>query len=68
MSTTHYTEAERALERANYIANADPWIGDRGQDVATKLLEAQVHATLALAEATAEAGNAHAKAIYDGRI
>lgn len=50
---THYEEAVRALERADYIANADNWQGDRAQDVALKLAEAQVHATLALADATA---------------
>ena len=50
---THYEQAVKALERADYIANADNWNGDRPYDVSNALAEAQVHATLALADATA---------------
>jgi hypothetical protein len=63
----HYRDAERALERADYIANADNWHGDRPLDVSNKLAEAQVHATLALRDATLDASHSIAKSNYDGR-
>lgn len=47
----HYAEAERALERADRIANADHWPAEgRGQDVANALGEANAHALLAIAD------------------
>jgi hypothetical protein len=44
--------AEYYLERADYIANADHWTGDRRANVAEAVAIAQVHATLAVADAT----------------
>jgi hypothetical protein len=44
-------EAHKALERAEVIGNHDNWHGDRGADVARQIAVAQVHATLAVAEA-----------------
>jgi hypothetical protein len=70
MSVDHYRAAESELERADQIANSDS--GAYGDDrqilVANYLARAQVHATLAHADAVTEASNVGAKAIYDGRI
>lgn len=43
----HYREAERLIEEANHVGHQDP---ERGNGI---LAAAQVHATLALAAATA---------------
>ena len=49
----HASVVVRLLERAEYIANADKWYGDRDADVANQSLQALVHATLEVAEMVA---------------
>jgi hypothetical protein len=71
-SVDHYKAAEAALDTADQIANSDLTAWDHGPGrhvhVANALARAQVHATLAHADAVTEASNAGVKAIYDGRI
>lgn len=55
--TNHFAEAEKEIEHASYIANADRWNHEtRAIDVTNSLLGAQVHATLALVQAIEERG------------
>jgi hypothetical protein len=54
---TNATDRDRAeywLERADYFANTDHWSGDRRPMVAEAIAQAQVHATLAVADATCQ--------------
>lgn len=50
----HYTQAEDALEKADFWANKDGNIPDRNTFVDRYLSIAQVHATLALAQSMNE--------------
>lgn len=64
MSVDHAAEARRLVDRVS---------GDLVEHATipaplAQLLEAQVHAMLAVADAITEASNVGAKAIYDGRL
>lgn len=52
INATDRERAEYFLERADYYANADNWTGDRQAMVDAAIAQAQVHATLAVADAT----------------
>lgn len=50
----HQREAERYVEHADRIRNADHWEGDRDGPALASLAAAQTHATLAVADRLAE--------------